>query len=166
MSGRYLNRWKRPDNYIGESWDGWYAFMGQSRDSDALERSNFDCALAALRALPEWNMPDDETPSRIIVHESHWAFGWVEWIAIHETDAVALSAANDIAARLENYPVVDEDHYSELEYNEACEWWARMTVADRLDAIRRSHSAASAFSCRRAEIPADDDGSLLEYLRS
>jgi len=50
------------------------------------------------------------------------AVGWVEWIAIHESDAAALAIANKISDALEDYPVVNEDHWSQLEWDEACDY--------------------------------------------
>ena len=44
-----LTKWSLPTCYVGESWDDYYrSGCGQSRDSDALERSNFACMLKAL----------------------------------------------------------------------------------------------------------------------
>lgn len=162
-----LKRWTLPRDYMGAEWPKHYVWLGQHRDSGALTRSNFQCALAALEALPEWDSPGDtdDDVSRLVVRESHWAVGWVEWIAIHETDAAALAVAQAIDKQLENYPVVDEGHFSELEYTEACEYWERMSVRDRLDAIEHSHAAVSMFAARRSELPQDDGGYLLDYLR-
>lgn len=124
-----LKRWTRPDCYVGASWPAYYSSgVGQSRDSDALERSNFSCMLKALGG---------ESETVLVIRESHWAVGWVEWIAIHETDAKALEIADDIAAALADYPVVDEMHWSELEYEEAQEVWRSCySDSDRLAYIR------------------------------
>src|SRR5688572_21906331 len=103
----YLKRWTLPSHYFGEHWPEYYGSgCGQSRDSDALERSNFACMLAALGG---------ESDTVQVVRESHWAVGWVEWIAIHQDDETALRIADGIAERLRDYPVVDESHYSETE---------------------------------------------------
>ena len=37
-----LHRWSHPSDYGGHSPDGDYMMCGQSRDSDALERSNYE----------------------------------------------------------------------------------------------------------------------------
>jgi hypothetical protein len=86
-----LKRWKRPENYFGAEWPEYFSSgVGQSRDSDALERSNFTCMLEALGG---------ESDTVIVVRESHWAVGWVEWIAIHQDDDKALEIADKIARR-------------------------------------------------------------------
>lgn len=164
MPTTYLKRWTLPRYYMGARWDGYYVFLGQHRDSGSVTRSNFTVARAALDLLPPFEPPDADTDSRIVVSENHWAVGWVEWIAIHETDAAAIEAAEAMLERLENYPVLDEEHWSELEWTEAADYWARLSVRDRLDAIERSGAAVSMFAARHDYIPHDDDGRLFEYL--
>ena len=119
----YLKRWSLPDSYAGAEWPDWYVVIGQHRDSDALTRSNFICMLKALGG---------ESETVKIIRESHWAVGWVEWIGVHKDDHKALEIADDITHRLEGYPVVDEDHWSELEWNEAHDYLESMTLAERV----------------------------------
>jgi hypothetical protein len=118
-----LPRWSMPENYFGAEWSEYFVFLGQHRDSDSLTRSNFICGLKALGG---------ESETIRVIRESHWAVGWVEWIAIHESDAAALSAASEIAENLEDYPVVDEMHWSDLEYEEAAEFWNSLSPRDRV----------------------------------
>lgn len=125
----FLKRWKMPRHYFGEVWPAYYrAGVGQSRGSDALERSNFRVMLARLGG---------ESETVIVVRESHWAVGWIEWIAIHQDDDKALSIANAAIESLEDYPVLSEDDWSELEQEDANEVWARCySDAERLQYIR------------------------------
>lgn len=53
-----------------------------------------------------------ETETVIVVRESHWAVGGVEWIAIHEADAMALAKADEQCERLADYPVLNEEDWS------------------------------------------------------
>lgn len=133
----HLNRWKRPQYYMGAEWPEHYsAGVGQSRDSNALERSNFQAMCAALEQLPELDV-DGETSWRI-VRESHWAVGWVEWIAIHESDTARLECANRIMAGMEDYPVIDEDLLSQLEDEECSAVWSTcMDARERIEYFRR-----------------------------
>ena len=151
-----LKRWTRPESYFGEEWPDYYsAGVGQSSESESLERSNFKCMLRELGG---------ESETVIIVRESHWAVGWVEWIAIHESDSRALAIADKIVAKLAAYPVVDEDHWSNLEYDEICSYWAQMSVRERADYCARA--GLSIFAARRDYLPNDDDGALYDMLRS
>lgn len=121
-----LKLWSMPSHYFGAVWPGYYsAGIGQSRDSDTLERSNFECV---SKELKEW-MVDDLV---VIVRESHWAVGWIEWIAIHQDCGEALQIADEIKAGLEDYPVVNEDHWSELEWNESADYWDGLSPREKV----------------------------------
>ncbi len=114
MTYEHLNRWTLPRDYAGATWEEYYSSgVGQSRDSDALERANFAAMWKALQSC--------ETPQ--IVRESHWAVGWVEWIAIHESDHKALAIANEIKDKLNDYPVIDEELFSRYEDDECETVW-------------------------------------------
>ena len=130
---KHLNRWTMPSCYVGEVWPAYYSSgCGQSRDSDALERSNFECMLSAIGG---------ETDTVTVVRESHWAVGWIEWIAIHEDDEKALRIADGVQARLADYSVVDEDHLSEVEQTEADETWRNCyDPQERIEYIRKYRS--------------------------
>jgi hypothetical protein len=128
-----------PACYFGASWPDYYsAGVGQSRDSDCLERSNFAAMLAALGG---------ESETVIVVRESHWAVGWVEWIAIHEGDTAALAIADEQQERLQNYPVLDEEDWSQREQEEADEVWRRCySWQERITYIRQ-HREHFEFPC-------------------
>jgi len=109
-----LKRWTRPDDWFGTPWPEHFVFLGRHRDSDCLAESNFECALKALGG---------ESETVTIVRESHWAVGWVEWIAIHESDSTALETADAIAAALAEYPALDESDWNEREMEAANDVW-------------------------------------------
>lgn len=145
-----LKLWTMPSHYAGEVWPGYYSSgVGQSRDSDALERSNFICMLKAIGG---------ETDTVRVVREGHWAVGWVEWIAIHQDDIFALRAADDIQRALEDYPVINGDHWSELEQDDANETWLHcFNPKERIAYIRKNqsqfefHDMADLRACVRGE---------------
>lgn len=150
-----LRLWTMPGSYFGAVWPAYYVFLSQNRDSDSLTRSNFAAALAALGGED-----DDETV--VVVREFHWAVGWIEWIAIHQDNARALRAADAILEQLEDYPVVDEDAWSELEDSEASDYWESMSVRQRAEYCARA--GISLFAARRPYRPADDSGARDELL--
>lgn len=97
-----LTGWQLPDGWgIGP--------VGQHRDSDSLERSNFDTALQILEN--EEGAADDVEVFRF----GHWAVGWVEEIGFR-LGTPAAARAEEIAQRLEDYPVLDEDDFSAREW--------------------------------------------------
>ena len=103
-------------------------FLSRNRDSDCLERSNFRSALKAIGG-------ESEIEGGVqVVREGHWAVGWIEWIAIPPGPSVALSKAIEIGESLEQYPVVDEEDFSELENADADEVWK--SCYDKEDRVR------------------------------
>lgn len=113
---QHLKRWTKPDDYFGASWPEYYSSgVGRSRDSGDLEESNLHTMLKALGGEI-----DDQV---IVVRESHWAVGWVEWIAIHQDADDALAIADRNVKRLEDYPVLDENDWSEREQASANTVW-------------------------------------------
>lgn len=155
---KYLERWTRP-SYFMQHCEEWYytkacfVFIGQNRDSDALTRSNFTCALEELGG---------ESDTVKVISESHWACGWIEWIAIHESDTKALEVAESIVCALADYPVLNESHWSELEWTEASDFWAGMGIEERVDLCREA--GVSIFAARSDAMPSDDSGYILERL--
>lgn len=133
---------KMPDsrpNYMGKEWPDYYRFLSRNRDSDALTESNFRCALKAIGG--ETGEDDNGISMVTVVRENHWACGWIEWIAIHQTATEALKKADEIAAKLENHPVVNEDDWSELEHEQADDVWKRCySMKERIDYIREHRS--------------------------
>lgn len=116
---KHLKRWTMPDSYFGATWPNHYsAGVGQSRDSDCLEESNFAAMLKEVGG---------ESDIVTVVRELHWAVGWVEWIAI-EADGTdesnkALRLADAAKGRLEDYPILDENDCSEREIEAANQTW-------------------------------------------
>lgn len=149
-----LDLWTLPDCYAGPEWPDYYVFLGQHRDSDSLTRSNFICGLEAIGG---------ESETVKVIREHHWAVGWVEWIAIHKTDGAALREADQIVSALSDYPVVNEDHWGELQWDTACEYWEQMSVRDRAEICKSS--GVSIFAARRDYIPDDPNGFVFETLR-
>jgi len=125
-----LTRWEVPDSWFGQHWEGWFVGLGQNRDSDALDRSNFRAALEALGG---------ESETVQVVREGHWAVGWIEWIAIHESDERALSIQYEIEGSLQDYPVLDESDWSEEESEEANEVWSNCyNDRERIEYVREN----------------------------
>jgi len=142
----YLKRWKLPRDYFGAEWPEHYVFLGQNRDSGALTRANFDAALKAIGGEQVVEDTTDETGQAeillvTVVRESHWAVGWVEWIAIHESAAHVLKIADEIMRNMESYPVVDEKLFSQYEHEEAYEVWRNCySIPGRIAYIRANRS--------------------------
>lgn len=80
----------------------------QTRDSDAVDRSNFRTALELMGG-------ESET---VEVHRfGHWACGWFEIIIIHPS--LYDKAVAEIVDPLESYCILDEDDMLQLEFEES-----------------------------------------------
>jgi len=159
----HLKRWTSEDpvcsganNYGGPDHSEYYVIALQCRDSKRLERSNFECIEKALD-------PEGEKETVLNIRTGHWAFGWFEWIMVHESDIETLKIAEEIVCALADYPVVNEEHYSELEWNETCEYWEQLSLSEKVDLCREHGS--SIFSARVDSPYELENDSLLEYLQ-
>ena len=92
-------------NYLGQDFTDWFIFLSHSRDSDTLAKSNFRVAKKRLEKLPGVK----------IVSFNHWACGWVEVILIHKTAKKALDLARKMEDEIKDYPILDEEDFSNLE---------------------------------------------------
>jgi len=134
---------------IGE----WYVIpAARNRDSGPLEESNFQTALQAVGG----------EGADVQVHRfGHWACGWFEIVIVRPATAAAERAA-ELEARLEDYPVLDEEDYSRREYERAAEYWVGMGIRERAEWCARYD--VSIFAARRGEIPDDPRGELISAL--
>lgn len=154
MKPTHLTLWTIPSSYAGTSWDDYYIFLSRNRDSDCLTESNFDYA---LKAIGEITGEEDNGISNVaVVRETHWACGWVEWIAIHKDNSAALEKADEIMGRLEDYPVLNEEDFSQRETDEANDIWAKCyNTGERIKYMRdhysqfEFHSFADMLGCAR-----------------
>lgn len=138
------------ENFAGTLPDeGWGFLLSRTRDADTLTESNWRVALAELGGESE----DVE-----VIRHGHWAVGWIECIGVRE-GTEAYQRAVEIRNALEDYPVLDDEDHSELEWGDALETWSNsFTTAERIRYIRehRSHFDVSSF----AELLANARGTL------
>jgi len=162
---QHLKRWTHPANYVGAVWPNYYGSgFGRSRDSDDLEESNFAVVQRELAKLPAWKGDD----SRMVIRESHWAVGWVEWIAIHQDDEAALRLCDDLRHKANDYPPLDENDWSEREQESANTVWRDcFTQEGRSKYVREHrrqfefHGLRDAIGCLRGDYFAGHAGEFL-----
>jgi len=144
------------DGHVCSELDAFYmAPISQNRDSDCLTRSNWIVGTEEILKASQ----HEETE----VHRfGHWACGWYEMLLIHPADLPALRVAAAMAADLENYPVLSDEHLTELEYEEAAEYWQRCSVSDRVEILQRF--GGNIFQARHDTLPDDPTGSILNHL--
>jgi hypothetical protein len=111
--------------------DGWTVAYGHHRDSGLLAQSNAEAIGKAMQ--PFMNSEDPDVFSE---HHSHWAGGWIDGYSIRVfrdgevTDA--FRAYHELAQRLADYRVLDEEDYSRRECEATLE-----NIADAASRLKR-----------------------------
>lgn len=136
------------DNYVGEIIEG-YIVVTQNRDSDTLTRSN-------------WAVAQELVPEAQVYSFSHWLCGWVEHLVVSTgaSDDVLVRAAK-IVKDIQAYPILSDEHFSNLEYTEANEYWNKASMRLRIELCQ--HHGVSIFAARRDEMPETPTGELCTY---
>ena len=114
---RELTLYERPQHYYGETFEQHYVMpLTEARDSDALAVSNHEVGLEMLGG---------ESECVKVQRASHWAVGWVDQIYVKRAIECqdTLTAAVDIVNALENYPVLNDEHYYEIRREMGEEEW-------------------------------------------
>jgi hypothetical protein len=156
---KILNLWVYPQNYHGADWSEYYVILGQHRDSDILARCNWQVAVETLEALAEQlDAFDDAGDSYLqIAADSHWAVGWCDTLLLHkDSPAQLIAEAEGIVKRLQNYPILNENLFSETEEEEANETWSCFSLRERIELC--AEAGISIFHARHKYYPDDDTG--------
>lgn len=134
--------------FLEEQQDWLVLPCGRNRDSNALSKSNFRTALLMLGGEGE----------NVEVHLfNHWACGWFEIIIVKPESKAAL-IAQDIETKLNAYPILNEEDYSNLQYKTASDFWKTLSISERLEYIRKyCKDATSCFAARHDYVPDDDE---------
>jgi hypothetical protein len=112
MGGGHMDGYS---NYIGFNWAGWLVGLGYNRDSGPLDISNFEVALESLGG---------EIEGKVEVRDcNHWACGWFKQIMVHSGYQEGVIKLMEITFTLSEYPVLDDSHFYELEYETAMEYF-------------------------------------------
>ena len=100
--------------------DNWAIIYTHNRDSGLLDQSNADAIEEALEPFTRATIPT-WCPNII----DHWACGWVDGYSIRVyppgPDHQGVRAYHELAQRLADYPVLDEEDYSRREYEATLE---------------------------------------------
>lgn len=144
------------DNYIGPSFRGFLAFpLIKTRDSNCLEESNFEYCKAVL-------LPLSKNGDVFVNRFGHWACGWYEMLLVNEKNQVAIECAEKILSKYSDYPVLDEDDFSDREWDSVTNRWAAFSDDEKKELCAEYNCTFKADGL----LPNDDNGSLYEYLRT
>jgi hypothetical protein len=141
--------WDSLSNYLGDIPEPeLLCVVTRNRDANCLTESNFACALRELGGEGE----------NVEVHRfGHWACGWWEALAVRAGTPEA-DKAEGIAKRLADYPVLDEEDWSQRE-DEAAQgiWRDCYDTKERASYIRKNRDQFEfhSFSELRAVVRGD-----------
>ena len=100
--------------------DNWAIVYTNNRDSGLLDQSN---AAAIEKAMEPFTEGDDLDV--VAEHHHHWACGWIDGYSIRVYRNGQITEAfrkyHELAERLANYPILDEEDYSSREYEATIE---------------------------------------------
>ena len=103
-----------------EDCEEWAIVYTHNRDSDLLDQSNADAIDKALAPFADGDNADVRAE-----HHGHWACGWIDGYAIrvyrNGQITEAFRAYHELAARLADYPVLNEEDFSRREYEATLE---------------------------------------------
>ena len=95
----------------------WLIAASITRDSDTIERSNWNVIQSRLAELPT----DTDIDTFTIISTSHWLCGWVDYLIINPAATEAIALVEALHERLVDYPILSDEDCSELEYTEMWE---------------------------------------------
>ena len=167
--------WERPDSY--GAWDslanpvGDYCIYSRHRDNEILVNVNYEEILNSLYKLQEkistQLMESGEKPSpdeeweeweqRPWVYDfraGHWAVGWVEYIIVRkDAPYEILKEAGEIVCALAQYPVLNDQAYSDACWEAINAEWEGARMQDRIEYCKDVE--ISIFAARRDEVPTE-----------
>ena len=156
-----MEKWELPSCYAGYSPDGDWLLLSRHRESDTVSESNWEVALRKIATLGVLGFPTDgeerDEYGRIDPRSTGWSYvfrashplvGWVEYLLIREdAPAELIKLGHEIDEKLQAYPILDENHHSELEFNQIYDWWAGESLSCRIQLC--AEAGDSIFAARR-----------------
>lgn len=134
----------------------------------SIERSNWETIVIALKAIE----PTEATEDRSLVGNwqihrfNHWGNGWFEIIVVRPNSDCA-TICGEFESSLADYPILDEEDYSQRQWDAAAAMWGQMDLREKIGVIKSHLKDVSVFASRGSfeEVcHLDDQGSLMTYL--
>ena len=120
--------WDSMANFAGSvPGDEWLSAITWTRDAGILDESNKAAATARLGGLSD---------NVRVFRFGHWACSWWECLAVR-AGTQAATIGEEIARRIDGYPILDEDDFTRREDEEAARVWRECYDAqERAEYIR------------------------------
>jgi hypothetical protein len=156
--------WTRPSDYAGHNPVGEYVITTRTRDSSILEDVNYSRILEDLKQSGYPYPYNQEIEDTVYDFRArHWACGWVEYLMVKpEAPDDVLIASAEIVSALADYPVYDEDAYSEKQWEAVTEHWLHMGTGERVQYCQDVW--VSVFAARHDDMPEAVGDQLLQEI--
>lgn len=149
--------WTTPDSYLGFEPQGHYTVYATHRGGYIMDDVNMHTMWERLRREA---MFAGDPGSVYKWSASHWAVGRIEYLMVKpDAPASVLAMAEEFLAALSGYPCLDDDTYSEWQFDAVFSYWASESLEERVDYC--TEYDVTPFAARR-----DDDipGAVLDGL--
>jgi len=156
--------WAKFDSFVwfGKPKDAenWGIVYYSNRDADTLTQCN-------AKVIEEKLKPFENSGHIRMESHNHWAVGHVDGFSIKPIDEMGNITPVFIEwaliqESLDSYPILNEDLFSEMEWELACETWENMSIKERVELCKECE--ISIFAARNDCLPQDDNGYLFENL--
>ena len=145
--------WYRDDIDDAENWGIFYT---HHRDSGLLDQSNASVIEKALESFTE-----AEDPDLIFESHDHWAVGHVDGFSIRVFRDGEITAAfrkyHELAEAMDAYPILDEEDYSNREYDATIE-----NIADAAWRLKDDYELPDDWQCEVYGWLSDNDSGAIE----
>lgn len=160
---KYLQPWKREENYMGQNYYDYYVVIGRHRDSSVLDNHNYEEVWSKLSSVENELEEVDETEYGWLIGANfgHWAVGWIECIMIHkDAPHELIYTAEDLLNDLDQYPILNEDSFWQKIREEQERIWNDMSLRERVELC--SKHDANIFTARHDDYWPEELDEVLE----
>lgn len=129
LAKELCGNWKRMESFLWfreseiEDSDRWAIIYTHNRDSGLLDQSN---AGVIGKAMMPYTEDDDDDPDVVMESHSHFLVGWIAGFSIRCLDrdgklTEAFKQYAELKESMDQYPILDEEEYSNREYEATIE---------------------------------------------
>ena len=133
----YLEKWIRPKYYLGVDHEDSYVVIGKNRDSDLLDKVNWDSVVEELEAFENSHIKGDHF---FVLRDHHFLVGWVETILLtpcedcdESFDELCEWVDDNISQPIWECGILNEDKFYEMEsekFSDDIQEWIHEWVSD------------------------------------
>jgi hypothetical protein len=129
--------------------------IATNRDADTLTQSNWEVLCRELEKAEAGKSGESDWD----IHRfGHWGPGWFQLVLVRPETPVA-KVAKELEDCLSEYPVLDDNHYSDLESQEIEYRWKQSSLRERVTMCQKA--GVNIMAARHDDCPSD----CFSYLR-